>query len=536
MHKNPFYINIFLSFLTILLLSLSFPSPGISYLAWFALVPWFIIISTGYRTGLFSYLIGVSFLVFNLSWLRFVTSLGWLLLSLYIALYFFAFGAVLYYLRRKLRLPHVFIAPFVWVAFEYLRSFPYTGFPWFFAGHSQYLNLPLIQITDITGVYGISFLIVVINAAIADLTEQLLFKRNYKSGIDSVVSSDKKGKMFWFTIIIPSLLLSLVLVYGYLDLRDHKVLQDGPNVCVVQGNVPQGVKITTDKEQQKEILKKYTNLSLKAAGEEVDMIVWPETMVPGVLNIDPNILNREVDRLSKEAVHKLTDATSANLILGGTAIDVRDASALYFNTAFYFNRQGRFVDRYDKIYLVPFGEFIPFEDWLPFFSNIVPYSVSLSGGGRRTIFELDTKNDEKKYYKFGIIICYEDTVAPLVRRFRKDGADFMINITNDAWFHDSSELDQHLAIMVFRAVENRICITRSANSGISSFIAPNGEIYDYLANEGRYKEVEGILCNKIRFENSVTSWYTNHGDVFAISCLLVTSILFLAALTRRIFA
>jgi apolipoprotein N-acyltransferase len=112
----------------------------------------------------------------------------------------------------------------------------------------------------------------------------------------------------------------------------------------------------------------------------------------------------------------------------------------------------------------------------------------------------------------------------------------MINITNDAWFHDSSELDQHLAVMVFRAVENRISITRAANSGISSYIAPNGEIYDYLANEGKYKEVEGILCNNIRYENSVDSWYTNHGDVFAISCLAVTSVLFLAALRRRIFA
>ncbi|MGR3303042.1 MAG: apolipoprotein N-acyltransferase [Candidatus Scalindua sp.] len=535
MHKNPFSLNLFLSFLTITLLSFSFPSPGISYLAWIALVPWFMIISTGYRVGLFSYLIGSLFFVFNLSWLWFVTGIGWLLLSLFLALYFFAFGLVLHYLRKRLRLPYVFVAPFVWVTFEYLRAFPYFGFPWFFAGHSQYLNLPLIQITDITGVYGISFLLVVFNAAIADLIEQLLLKRNYTSGINPVVPSDKKGKRFWFTITIPSLLLSLVLVYGYLDLRGHRVLQDGPNVCVVQGNVPQGVKIESNDEQKEKILMKYTTLSLEAVGEEVDMIVWPETMVPGILNIDPEILNRKIDRLSKESVRILTDATSANLLLGGTAIDVEGASALYFNTAFYFDRKGKFVDRYDKICLVPFGEFIPFEDWLPFFSHIVPYSVSLSAGAKRTIFELDSKRDGKNY-KFGVIICYEDTVASLVREFRKDGADFLVNITNDAWFHDSSELDQHLAVMVFRAVENRVCITRAANSGISSFVAPDGEIYDYLSEDGRYKEVEGVLCNKIRFEDSVTSWYTNHGDVFAISCLLVTAILCLVALTRRIFA
>lgn len=532
MYKKPFYVNLFLSFLTIFLLSYSFPSPCISYLAWIALVPWFIIISNGYRIGLFSYLTGFLFFVFNLTWLWFVTGFGWILLALYLALYFYVFGLVIQFLRRWLRLPHLFIAPFVWVAFEYLRSFPYFGFPWFFPGHSQYLHLPLIQIADITGVYGISFLIVVVNAAIADLIEQFLLKRFRGSETGSSVFSDKNGKVFWITIIVPCLLISSVLAYGYSDLKGNQSLSNGPDICVVQGNVPQGVKIKADKEQKKKILLKYTNLSLKAAGKNVDMIVWPETMVPGILNIDPKLLNREIDRLSKESIRTITDATFANLILGGTAIDVRDANALYFNTAFYFDRHGKYINRYDKIYLVPFGEFIPFEKWFSFFSYIVPYSVSLSGGEQRTLFELDTKKDDR-VCKFGVIICYEDTVAPLVRKFRKDGADFMINITNDAWFHGSSELDQHLAVMVFRAVENRISITRAANSGISSFIAPNGEIYDYLNNEERYKEIEGILYNKIRFENSVNSWYTNHGDVFAIFCLSITAVLFFVALTRR---
>jgi len=534
LNKKPFYVNLFLSFLTILLLSFSFPSPCISYLVWIALVPWFIIISTEYRAGLFSYLIGFLFFVFNLTWIGFVTGFGWILLSLYLALYFYAFGLVIRFLRRWLQLPHLFITPFVWVTFEYLRSIPYFGFPWFFAGYSQYLNLPLIQIADITGVYGISFLIVTVNASIADLIEQFLFKCVNRSAMDSAVFSKKKGSALWISIIIPCLLISLVLVYGYIDLKGKRASLNGPNICVVQGNIPQGVKIKADKEEKKKILLKYTNLSLKAAGKKVDIIVWPETMVPGILNIDPKLLDREIDRLSKESVRTITDATSANLILGGTAIDVRDAAALYYNTAFYYDRHGKYVNRYDKIYLVPFGEFIPFEEWLSLFSYIVPYSVSLSGGGQRTMFELDTRKDGR-YCKFGVIICYEDTVAPLVRKFRKEGADFMINITNDAWFHDSSELDQHLAIMVFRAVENRISITRAANSGISSFVAPNGEIYDYLDNEGKYKEIEGILCNKIRFEDSVNSWYTNHGDLFAISCLSITAILFLAALARRIF-
>ena len=535
MYKKPFYVNLFLSFLAILLISFSFPSPCISYLAWIALVPWLIIISTGYRTGLFSYLTGFLFFVFNLTWLWSVTGFGWILLALYLALYFYGFGLVILFLRKWLRLPHLFITPFVWVAFEYLRSFPYFGFPWFFVGHSQYIHLPLIQIADITGVYGISFLIVAVNATITDLIERFLFKPSLGSEVGSAVFSYKNMIVFWITIIVPCVLMSAVLVYGYFDLKGNRTLPEGPSICVVQGNVPQGVKIKADKEEKKKILLKYTDLSLKAAGKDVDIIVWPETMVPGILNIDPKLLNREIDQLSKESVQTITDATFANLILGGTAIEVRNSEALYFNTAFYFDRHGEYLKRYDKLYLVPFGEFIPFEEWLSFFSYLVPYSVSLSGGGERTMFELDTRKDDR-LCKFGVIICYEDTVAPLVRKFRKDGADFMINITNDAWFHDSSELDQHLAVMVFRAVENRISITRAANSGISSFIAPNGEIYDYLYNEEKYKEIEGILCNKIKFENSVNSWYTNFGDVFAISCLSVTAVLFFTALARRIFA
>lgn len=535
MYKKPLYVNILLSFLAAMLFSFSFPAPGIGYLVWIALVPWFIIISTGHRAGLFSYIIGILFFVYNLSWLRFVTYFGWFSLSLYLALYFFVCGIILQFLRRRLRLPHVFAAPFVWVALEYLRSFPYSGFPWFFAGHSQYLNLPLIQIADITGVYGISFLIVVVNGAIADLTEPLLFKHNYKSGRDSIAFSANRGNMFYFTIIFPCLLLSLTLAYGYFGSYVHPILREGPKVCVVQGNIPQGVKIMADEKQQEEILLKYTNLSLSTVEEEIDMIVWPETMVPGILNINPRILDRKIDRLSNESVQRLTDATAANLVLGGTAIDVKDASPLYFNSAFYFDGKGRFVDRYDKIFLVPFGEFIPFENWLSFLSHLVPYNISLSGGTERTVFELDTKKGYGNC-KFAVIICYEDTIAPLVRKFRKDGAEFMINITNDAWFCNSPELDQHLAVMVFRAVENRISIARAANSGISSFVAPNGEIYDSLAKGGEYKEIDGILCNRIRFENSKNSWYTNYGDVFAISCLSVTALLLLLAWRKRIFA
>lgn len=531
-YKNPFYINILLSLLTILLLSFSFPSPCISFLAWFALVPWCIIISSGHKIGLFSYLIGVIFFVSNLSWLRFVTYPGWFLLCFYLALYFYAFGIISHYIRRKLKLPNVLVFPFVWSAFEFIRSFPFTGFPWFFLGHSQYLDLPLIQISDITGVYGVSFLIIAVNAAISDLIGFFLANKNFKFIKDLEIPDCRKKWFKYIAIFVPISLLALVLCYGYSGLKDHKIVLNGPNVCAVQGNVPQSVKIRADEMQREEILSKYVDLSLEAIDKEVDLIVWPETMVPGILNIDPQVLDRRIDSMSKELVRDLAIVNNANLLVGGTAIDINRKTPLYFNTAFYYNKKGELEDRYDKIYLVPFGEFIPFERYLSFLSGLVPYEISLSRGDRKTIFELKTKKDNKTF-KFGTIICYEDTVPSLIRSFRKQGVDFMVNITNDAWFRDSPELDQHLSIMVFRAVENRVGIVRAGNTGISSFVAPNGEIYDYLARDGKYREIDGILCNRIAVSNTTSTWYTNHGDVFAISCLIISLIGFVYALVRK---
>ncbi|MDR4504385.1 MAG: apolipoprotein N-acyltransferase [Candidatus Scalindua sp.] len=533
LNKNAFSINILFAFPAILFLSFSFPSPGISYLIWIAFVPWLLILSTGYRTWFFSYVIGISFFIINLSWLRHVTYLGWILLSLYLAAYFLAFGVISYYLKRKLRLPYIVIAPFVWVTFEFIRSSPLSGFPWFFIGHTQYLHLTVIQIADITGVYGVSFLIMIVNAAIADMTEQVLLRRT--SLFMQYPHLVKKGKTFFCAAaIIPGLILLLVLVYGFLHLNRHIPYQDGPNVCLVQGNIAQSIKIDPDDKQQEEIVLRYRNLTLDVTEKAIDLVVWPETMVPGILNIDPQILDRKIDSLSKESVQKSAQTKNTHMLVGGTAIDVYENRPFYYNTAFHYDRDGKYQDRYDKIHLVPFGEFVPFEKFFPFLSYLVPYEVNLSSGKRRTIFKLDTIKDQK-LFQFGVIICYEDTIAPLVRKFRLDGVDFMVNITNDAWFCNSAELDQHLSIMVFRSVENRVSIARAANTGISSFISPSGEIYDFLSKEGKIKEVDGTLCNNIKFEHRKNTWYTDYGDVFAISCLVTTILLSFIAARKKNF-
>ena len=137
-------------------------------------------------------------------------------------------------------------------------------------------------------------------------------------------------------------------------------------------------------------------------------------------------------------------------------------------------------------------------------------------------------------YRFATLICYEDTVPPLARDFTRRGADFLLNITNDGWFHDSPELDQHLAIMVFRAVENRIGIARAANTGISAFVAPSGDVYSLITKDGKRREVEGILEGTILIARGGPSFYTRYGDLFSQFCLLVSVGLLLMPTVRRL--
>lgn len=509
-----------LSFLTILLLSVSFPTPDCGYLAWVALVPWFITIASGKGSAAISSgIVGGIFFIANLYWLYYVTPLGWILLGSYCGGYYLAFGLTARFIIKRIPLPFTAFAPFLWVSFEYLRSFILSGFPWFFIGHTQYKVLHVIQIADVTGVYGISFMVVLINACVTDIVKRLWVIGN---------RSWVKGQPYHlppitYYLLTPLIILLLSLSYGHFKLKGYQPIK-GPTICVVQGNIPQSLKMDTSEEQQEENLKKYFNLSEQAIGKDIDLLVWPETMVPGLLNINPALTGRKIDKLSHDSVKTLAFKTKSNLLLGGTAIGLAEDEQRFYNTAFFYNRNAKLIDRYDKIHLVPFGEYTPLRNIFPFLARLVPYEISLSSGSRRTIFELDTADGNK--YKFGVVICYEDTVAPLVRKFKKEGADFILNITNDGWFRDSAELDQHLAIMVFRAVENRVGMVQAANTGISAFVSPNGEIYAELSKDNKRREIEGVLSSKIILhKKGGDSLYTSYGDIFALFCTTVTFII-----------
>ncbi|NUO07507.1 MAG: apolipoprotein N-acyltransferase [Candidatus Brocadia sp.] len=557
MSKANFAKILILSFLTILLLCLSFPPADLGCLAWIALIPWFILIVTGekyvYPNALF---VGVIFFLIQLSWLRHVTIIAWVLLSLYCSAYFPAFAFCTRFIIFRLKWPLVVVAPCIWVALEFIRSFLLSGFPWFFMGHTQYQHLPVIQVADITGVYGISFIIIMINAAIADLiirtfasrskiisslslplqeeVKNLPKKKAFAERYYNCLLPGKKFIFFGLACILPLVLLASILLHGLYWLN-HYEPEEGPTVCLVQGNIPQDLKFESTEEDQIEILKKYAGLSMSTKGTPVDLLVWPETMAPGILNIDPELTGRKIDLLSQLTAIQLAQDLNTNLLLGGIALTLTGDEQIYFNSAYYYNRAGKLLDRYDKIHLVPFGEFTPLKKYFPFLAKLVPYEIGLTPGHRRTLFHLDTQ--QKGNFLFGSSICYEDTVPSLIRKFKKDGADFMLNITNDGWFRNSAELDQHLAIMVFRAIENRFCMARAANTGISSFVAPDGTIYDRLSDPaGKYREISGTLINHIKLVEKYNPFYTMFGDWFAIMCTAATgSMLFIAVFKSWLF-
>ncbi len=490
---------------------------------WFALVPWLILIKTNNRVILSSALIGAAFFLINLAWLRFVTFSAWFLLSAYLTGLFVVFGFVTGFIIKRFKLPLTVIAPFLWVGLEYLRSFLFTGFPWLYLGHSQYKYLPVIQMADIAGVCGISFLIAVVNAGAAE------FALSIGNG------ARRSGAFYLINAVFPIILAVAAVVYGYSWLS-RPCSEDGPVVSVIQGNIPQSVKHDPDESQQILNLQKYVNLSLQTKNAGTDLVVWPETMSPGILNPIIGYMERSVDRLSRDFIKNLAYVLDTKMLIGATAFEAKGGEPYFYNSAFYIDNRGAIIDRYDKINLVPFGEYTPFKRYFPFLAHLVPYEISLSPGNKRVVFDLANEGGQNKpNYKFGVLICYEDTLSSLAGEFCNDGADFLINITNDGWFRDSAELDQHLAIMAFRAVENRTCIIRAANTGISAFVAPNGLIYNILKDENNgYKEVEGVLTDRVRLMSVKRApWRAKTGDYFALFCAVISVCVFIAALVKK---
>lgn len=496
-----------LSGLSGLMLTASFSPIGLDWIAWISLIPLLfsikdkspmVALKLGLLAGLCHYLTLIYWIVVVLSHygnINFVLSLAvLLLLSLYLALYiaFFALIAVGF---KKDRLFSLWGAS-VWVALEYARAHIMTGFPWCLLGYSQYSRLPLIQISDISGVYGISFVIVLVNI--------VLYKIFF-------VYNPKKRKPMAIEITATSFLILLILIYGYHNLREKADASSGGKklrAVIIQGNIDQSIK--WNKKFQKETLAIYNELSGKSVDFKPQIIIWPETAVPFFFQDRSHLSN---------AVFKAAKITNANILFGSPAYVKDRDDTIYYNRA-YIISENEVFDYYDKVHLVPFGEYVPLKKYIPFVHRLVPAAGDFSPGN-------EVKPINTPDLRIGVLICFESIFPDISRKFAMQGAEFFVNITNDAWFGRTSAPYQHLSMAVFRSVENGLPMARAANTGISAFILSNGKIVN---KSGLF--VREVLKNEIKLKRNKT-FYSQNGDIFAILLLIVAIIVSFRILTTK---
>lgn len=542
--------------LSAVLLTIIQPPVNLSLLAFVALVPFILACIYAERLWsllLASYVIALLYWLFNLYWLIPVTTAGLVAGCLYLAaLWPLAAVAIRFCYSKKI--PLVIAVPVIFVGAERLQGFFLGGFFWRFLAHSQYANLSIIQIADIFGAAGVSFIVAVVNGLFAEII---------------IATREKKifSKILYLETAVVFGLVLAVVFYGRWRLgQTEAVIEQGPLVGSVQSNIPQSVKDTAleSKEVAIETFDKIAADSNSASDAGALLCVWPETIVPAVLDdrllriVESNSISKYFDSrlcaIAKGRSYLLVGARGMKpLVLPDYKIEAAES----YNSAFLYMSSGyQSIEQYNKIHLVPFGEFVPFRKSFPplyrLLMKLTPYDFdySLDAGSEYTIFRINSKSGgEQKVYRFGVMICYEDTVPDIARKFvlKSDGtkqADWLLNISNDGWFvqfsngqaKPSTELAQHASICVFRAVENRVPIVRSVNTGISCLIDSSGKIRDgFVAGSLPRRALErrgmsGWFVDKLSIDKRITifSRYGQWLDNF--SAILFAAAIFLAAI------
>jgi apolipoprotein N-acyltransferase len=469
-----------------------------------------------------AYACGAAFFLGLFNWIRVVngyTPLHHALLAVYLGSFFAVFGLLTAIVRRRLGLgAALWAAPFVWVPLEFVRAnMGFLALPWGLLGHTQYSNHWVVQSASVAGVYGISFLIVAVNAAIAGLF-CLFLKVTFRQNAPKIRPADHRCILALSAVALCFFALSVF--WGRAVLT--KPIAGKPiKLALVQGNIDQ-----TDKwnpEKSTAIMRVYDGLTRKAARFAPDLIVWPESATPRSIMMDRRILIQ---------VQNLAHATGAHLLIGSASMQKfnvkRPEKTQYVNSAFLIDPvPGRRPDqRYDKIRLFPFGEYLPYKEKLPWAVIGVPDIDHYLAGRDYTLFDLDG-------IRFAAPICWENLFPQMVRRFARVGAQLIINITNEAWFGDTSAPYQFLAMNVFRAVECGLYVVRCANTGISCIVDPHGQIIGRLrGSNGRDILVSGVLRGEVKARDADT-FYTRHGDLLVWVCTTVSAAILLYCIIRR---
>jgi apolipoprotein N-acyltransferase len=505
---------------------LVFPPTGWWPLAYVCLVPWLVCVCAAGRSWLvylMSWLMGLGFFLIQIRWMIPVTTPGYLALCGGFSVFFPLAAWPIRHMYQRYGASVALTAPVAWVAMEYLRSIGDVGFPFLLLGHSQYKILTMIQISDLVGAYGVSFVLAMVNGWIVDLLIQpILIWRSER------VTRLPVGSLTTLFVVVGTV------IYGSAQ-RSSRYFKPGPTVAIIQHDFPMFVDFErAGRTSPVSIFKAYLTLAQQAAAENPDLIVLPETAMSSYINDEfldatpadleeirqrrfPHSGKRYVkqcqdfSRRIRDAFQELSTTSGIPIVLGSSSLEWRPRAippgVNAYNSAFLLE-PGRTTPaaRYDKIHLVLFGEYVPFRTshrWLYEWLNAqTPWGkagleYSLSPGSEYDVFTFNAASLDGRACRAAVPICYEEIMPSIARRFTRGGGDgldqknidMLLTISNDGWFLHSAELEQHLATGVFRAIENRIAVARSVNTGASVQIHPNGKIHDSVRLTARRAEL-----------------------------------------------
>jgi len=519
-----------------LVLAAAFPKPGIAGLAWVA--PALILLAARGRQGAeaarIGYVAGLFCALGSFSWLLLIPVtgfpiLGWLALSAYLAVYPALWVWLMSYDESpKLadswgrRTLWAITGAAAWVALEMLRARLFSGLPWNLLGVSQYAMTPLVQIASVTGVYGVSFLIVWASLS------------GYSAA--RLILTRPATRFAWQgEIILPLFAVAILFAVGMFQLRPAEAAPQAVRfttklpylrVTFVQPSIPQT--LIWNSTDDASIFEKVISLSRQGLTNETDLLIWPEAAMTKMVRYD------------EATFHTVTDLARTNhlwMIIGSDdAEPAHDGStnsddADYFNSSFLVSPNGQLAGVYHKRKLVAFGEYIPLARWLPFIKWFTPITGGFTPGKHAVPFELSNLQ-----VKTATLICFEDIFPDFVREYADDDTDFLVNITNDGWFGEGSAQWQQAAAAAFRAVENGLPLLRCANTGLTCWVDSHGRLQQIFKDARGTIYGPGTMTVEIPLlrqgERRTPTYYHLHGDRFGWGCVLMT----LAWMGRKLWA
>lgn len=499
-------IDIILVLTSGVLTAFSVPKFGLSFFAWISLIPLLLTIvkKTPAQSFLLGLIAGASYNAILVYWIPSVPahygnlSIGisiiiYMLFILFLALYWAFFCLLWSKISRSFPKLVFFLAPALWVTMEYILSHFFTGFPWGLIGSTQHANIWFIQLASLTGVYGLSFVLILF---------QSLF----------LYSMKHRKKAPFFSVLALMLIIHLG---GFLSVKKIPDAEGSFTASVIQGNVPSDINWSQVTSQETwDLFNHHIELSRKAYEEGAGLIVWPEFSVPLCFSCSYGYFQD-----FKQELFRFVQETGCSLLLGTNEKTDSSGNENYYNTALCLSPDLS-TSQYHKMHLVPFGEYTPYK-WIFSFIEKMTHAIGeISPGTQYNLHQFKT-------LEFGSPICYEIIFPNLVRKFVKKGADFLVTITNDGWYGKSSAPYQHFSIAVLRAVENRRYLLRAATTGISGIIDPYGRILS-KSRLMTQTHLTGIITPSNRL-----TFYTKFGDILPYLSLTLSLVFLILAVVKK---